>query len=127
MGLAPATDHRTVEEERVVAKAVTRAAERLGLGNRELARILGLSEASASRLRRGTFRLRRREKAFELAVLLIRLYRSLDAVAGGDLAVMRGWLRAPNTALDGIPLERLFTVTGLVDVLAYLDSRRAVL
>ncbi len=127
MGLAPATDHRTVEEERVVAKAVTRAAERLGLGNRELARILGLSEASASRLRRGTFRLRRREKAFELAVLLIRLYRSLDAVAGGDLAVMRGWLRAPNTALDGIPLERLFTVAGLVDVLAYLDSRRAVL
>lgn len=127
MSLAPATGHRTAEEELVVAKAVTRAAERLGLGNRELARILGLSEASASRLRRGTFRLRRREKAFELAVLLIRLYRSLDAVAGGDLAVMRGWLRAPNTALDGIPLERLFTVTGLVDVLAYLDSRRAVL
>ncbi len=127
MSLAPATGHRTAEEELVVAKAVTRVAERLGLGNRELARILGLSEASASRLRRGTFRLRRREKAFELAVLLIRLYRSLDAVAGGDLAVMRRWLRAPNTALDGIPLERLFTVAGLVDVLAYLDSRRAVL
>ena len=127
MSLAPATDHQTVEEELVVAKAVTRAAERLGLGNRELARILGLSEASASRLRRGTFRLRRRDKAFELAVLLVRLYRALDAVAGGDLGVMRGWLRSPNTALDGLPLERLFTVTGLLDVLAYLDSRRAVL
>ena len=127
MSSVPALDHRIAEEERVVAKAVTRAAERLGLGNRELARILGLSEASASRLRRGTFRLRRRDKAFELAVLLVRLYRALDAVAGGDLAVMRGWLRSPNTALDGLPLERLFTVTGLLDVLAYLDSRRAVL
>ncbi len=127
MALAPVTDLSAAEEEAVVAKAVTRAAERLGLGNRELARILGLSEASASRLRRGSFRLRRREKAFELAVLLIRLYRSLDAVAGGDLAVMRRWLRTPNAALDGIPLDRLFTVTGLLDVLAYLDGRRAVL
>ena len=127
MGSVPVLDHRIAEEERVVAKAVTRAAERLGFGNRELVRILGLSEAGASRLRRGTFRLCRRDKAFELAVLLVRLYRALDAVAGGDLAVMRGWLRSPDTALDGVPLERLFTVTGLLDVLAYLDSRRAVL
>jgi len=122
-----ASESGVTAEEAVVAKAVVRAAERLGLKNRELARILGLSEASISRLRRGRHHLHRHEKSFELAVLLIRLYRSLDAVAGGDLAVMRHWLRAPNTALGGIPLERLFTVTGLVDVIAYLDSRRAVL
>lgn len=77
--------------------------------------------------RHGRHHLHRHEKAFELAVLPIRLYRSLDAVAGGDLTVMRRWLRAPNTALGGIPPERLFTVTGLVDVIAHLDSRRAVL
>ena len=73
MGSVPALDHRIAEEERVVAKVVTRAVERLGFGNRELARILGLSEAGASRLRCGAFRLRRRDKAFELAVLLVRL------------------------------------------------------
>ena len=127
MSVHTASESGITAEEAVVAKAVLRAAGRLGLKNRELARILGLSEASISRLRHGTFRIRRQEKAFELAVLLIRLYRSLDAVAGGDLAVMRHWLRAPNTALEGIPLKRLFTVTGLVDVIAYLDSRRAVL
>lgn len=118
---------RDAREEAVVAKALVRAADRLGLTNRELARILGLSEASVSRLRRRAFRPGRHDKAFELAVLLLRLYRSLDAVCGGDLAVMRRWLRSPNEALGGVPLARISSVTGLVDVVAYLDSRRAVL
>ncbi|OZA84530.1 MAG: hypothetical protein B7X76_06620 [Azorhizobium sp. 39-67-5] len=34
-------------------------------------------------------------------------------------------MTAPNTALEAVPLERIRTVTGLVDVIAYLDARRA--
>ena len=30
-----------------------------------------------------------------------------------------------NTAFDAAPLEKILTITGLVDVIAYLDSRRA--
>lgn len=111
----------------VVGKAVARAADRLGLTNRELARILGLSEASVSRLRRGAYRLEPSSKAFELALLLVRLFRSLDAITGGEQRVARAWLRNPNTALGGVPVERIASVGGLVDVLAYLDARRAVL
>lgn len=114
-------------EAAVVTKAVARVAERLGLTNRELARILGLSEASVSRLRRGTFRLDPGSKAFELALLLVRLFRALDAITGGEEPVARAWLRNPNTALGGVPLEMIASVGGLVDVLAYLDARRAVL
>ncbi|MCS6781103.1 MAG: MbcA/ParS/Xre antitoxin family protein [Dehalococcoidia bacterium] len=114
-------------EAAVVGKAVARAADWLGLGNRELARILGLSEASVSRLRRGAFALDPGSEPFELAVLLVRLFRSLDALVGGDETVARAWLRNPDTALGAVPLQRMATVTGLLDVLAYLDSRRAVL
>lgn len=116
-----------VDEARVVAKAVARAADRLALANRELAAVLGLSEASVSRLRHGRFAPDPRSKPFELAVLLVRLFRALDAITGGDEAVARAWLRNPNEALGAVPLERIASVSGLLDVLAYLDARRAVL
>ena len=38
----------------------------------------------------------------------------------------RAWLRADNTALNGKPLDLMTHIPGLVDVIAYLDARRAV-
>jgi len=58
-------------------------------------------------------------------VLLVRLFRSLDAIVGGDGAVATAWLDNPNLVLGGRPVEKLQTVSGLVDVIAYLDARRA--
>jgi hypothetical protein len=46
-------------------------------------------------------------------------------MAGGDDRVAASWLVNPNTALDGRPVEKLQTVSGLMDVIAYLDARRA--
>ena len=114
------------EEAAVVAKALLNAAERLGLSNRALGRVVGLSEASVSRMGKGAFALRRGDKAFELGLLVIRLFRSLDAIVGGDEAVARAWLRNDNDALGGKPLKLIETVPGLVNTLAYLDARRAV-
>ena len=48
-----------------------------------------------------------------------------DAIAGGDETVARKWLRNSNTGLGGVPADRITTITGLTDVLAYLDARRA--
>ena len=124
MSLAPARN-RTEPKAAVVTKAVLRSAERLGISNRGLGRIVGLSEASISRMSRGSFELTQGEKPFELALLLVRLFRSLDAIAGGDEAVARAWLRNENLALGGPPLSMIETVPGLVNVLAYLDARRA--
>ena len=45
---------------------------------------------------------------------------------GGDETVARAWLRNDNTALRGKPLETIQTVPGLVDAIAYLDARRAI-
>jgi Antitoxin Xre/MbcA/ParS C-terminal toxin-binding domain/Antitoxin Xre-like helix-turn-helix domain len=113
------------QEAAVATKALLRAAERLGLSNRALARIVGLSEASVSRMGTGAYALQPGDKAFELALLFIRLFRSLDSIVGGDEALARAWLRNDNTALGEMPLALIETVSGLVNVLAYLDARRA--
>ncbi len=111
----------------VVTKAVLRAAERLGLTARTLARVIGVSEPTVSRMKRGDFVLEDGSKPFELAVLLVRVFRSLDAIAGGDETVVRAWMGSPNAALGLPPAEKITTIAGLSDVIAYLDARRAVL
>ena len=109
----------------VVTKGLIRAAERLALPNRVLAAVLGLSEATVSRMGAGAYQLDPGSKPFELAVLFLRLFRSLDAIVGGDIAVARAWLSNPNTALGAAPIGLIESVAGLVNVVAYLDHRRA--
>ncbi|HUQ88304.1 MAG TPA: MbcA/ParS/Xre antitoxin family protein [Vicinamibacterales bacterium] len=121
----PQPARRPAAEPAVVTKAVKRAADRLELSNRVLAAILGLSEATVSRMGAGTYQLDGGSKPFELAVLFLRLFRSLDGIAGGDIAVARAWLRNDNTALGATPVILIESVAGLVNVVAYLDARRA--
>lgn len=111
------------EPEAVLAKATLSAARRLGLSNRSLATILGTSEASISRLGRDRG-LRSGSGEAALAALFLRLFRSLDALTGGDEAKARAWLHAPNQHLGGVPAERVQSVEGLVDVVHYLDAVR---
>src|SRR2546428_584415 len=60
----------------------------------------------------------------ELAILFIRMFRSLDALVGGDVDSARKWLHAENSHLAGVPARLIQTVTGLVDVVEYLDAMR---
>jgi hypothetical protein len=111
--------------ERALTKATIRAADKLELTNRTLGAIIGLSEPSISRMKRGDFKLERGQKSFELSVLFVRLYRSLDAIVSGDEQVAKAWLRNSNTALRGVPAELIQSISGLVNVIQYLDTRRA--
>ena len=107
----------------VLAKAAISAAERLGLRHKQLAEIIGTSEASISRLRGGRG-LDPGRKEGELALLFLRVYRSLDTLVGGDDVKARDWMHAANDHIGGIPAERIRTVEGLVDVVQYLDAMR---
>ncbi len=109
----------------IVSKAAIRAAERLGIPQRDLGTIIGLSESTVSRMKTGDFPLDRDPKAFELSLLFIRLYRSLDAIVGGNAAAAASWLKSYNTALDARPIDAIQSITGLMNVIEYLDSRRA--
>jgi len=113
-------------EAAVLTKAVLRAAQHLGMTNKSLATVIGLSEATVSRMRNGDYTLQRGHKSFELALLFVRFYRSLDAIFGGDQQVARAWLKSPNTALETEPLTLIQTVSGLMNALHYLDARRAI-
>ena len=119
-------DHANPPDGALVTKAAMRAAARLGVSDRELARIVGVSAATVSRMGRGAYVLRAGRKPFELALLLVRLYRSLDSIVGGDQKLAQAWLRAENTALGDVPLDRIMSITGLLETIAYLDARRAV-
>lgn len=108
----------------IVVKALVRAADRLDVPSKLLSRIVGLSEATISRMRKGDYVLD--GKPLELAIMFVRLYRSLDALVGGDDSVASAWLKNKNSALKDSPLQLIQTVSGLTDVLQYLDARRAV-
>jgi hypothetical protein len=107
----------------VLARAVVSAAARLGVRNRRLAEVIGTSEASVSRLSAGRG-IDPGTKEGELALLFVRLYRSLDALVGGDDSQARLWLHAENAHVGGVPAERIRSVEGLVDVIQYLDGMR---
>jgi hypothetical protein len=114
------------DQAAVVTKATLRAATQLGLTNKLLATVIGVSEATVSRMRSGDFTLQCGQKSFEIAVLFVRLCRSLDAIVGGDDVVAGTWLKNWNTVLDAEPLALIQTVPGLMNVIQYLDARRAV-
>jgi uncharacterized protein (DUF2384 family) len=107
-----------------LSKAVIRTATLLRIKQASIARILGISAATASRLCAGGYMLSpAREKEWELALLLVRTFRSLDAVLGhGENA--RQWLTGDNLALNGRPADLIETAEGLVRVLHYLDAHR---
>ena len=108
----------------VLTRALLRASAALALNGQTMARVVGVSAASWSRLAAGQRTVDPDVKEGELALLFLRLYRSLDALVGGDAEKARAWLRAPNTHLSAVPLECIQCVTGLVRVDEYLDAVR---
>ena len=124
MPVIPAPSPSEIEAA-VLSKATVRAAQRLGLKNRVLAAVIGLSEPTISRMSKNEFTLARDSKSFELSAMLVRLFRALDAIVGGDERVAKAWLVNANTALGDAPINLIQSVSGLVNVVQYLDSRRA--
>ncbi|MFO1399387.1 MAG: antitoxin Xre/MbcA/ParS toxin-binding domain-containing protein [Burkholderiales bacterium] len=120
----PAPVPSAAADAAVLSKAVVRAARLMGLSQREVAAALGLSEATASRLFAGRYLLSAgRAHEWELGRLLVRLYRSLDALWGHEESA-RQWLASDNLALAGRPVDLLRSVEGMVRVVAYLDAAR---
>ncbi|WP_458792575.1 antitoxin Xre/MbcA/ParS toxin-binding domain-containing protein [Yoonia sp. MH D7] len=109
----------------VLTKAMMRAADRLGMSGKQLSDVIGLSAAQISRMKNGEAALSEASKPFELSALLVRVFRSLDAIVGGDERAIKLWMTSQNTALNGRPIDRMISVQGLADVVTYLDARRA--
>ncbi len=109
--------------EAVLAKAVLRAAEQLGLKQAELAAVLGMHRTAISRLKT-TSSLDPDSKQGELALLLLRLARALFALTGGDQEWIRHFMRTPNKITGGIPAVQIETIQGMTTVLQFVDAIR---
>lgn len=113
------------DQGRVLSEAVARVAACWKLTNDQLGAVVGISAATASRLRSGSYQLQRSEKAFELGQYLVRLFRSLDALMGSDDVASMSWLKSENIDLGGRPIDLIRSIRGLSDVADYVDDYRA--
>lgn len=107
----------------VLSKAVTRAADRLNISRSLLAKVLGLSPSTVTRLYSGDYKLEQSRKEWEFALLFVRVFRSLDSIVGEETTA-RKWLNSENRGLNGRPIELIRNTEGLVRVVHYLDASR---
>ena len=102
----------------VLSKALVNAGKALGVSQSDLGKVVGKDRTSIAR------GLDPRTKSGELALLLIRCYRSLYVLVGGKSEDMKHWMHTPNRHTGGVPAEQIKTVQGLARVLGYLDAMR---
>lgn len=115
----------TPNPQQVLAKATARASVGLGMSGAALARTIGVSEPTVSRILKGERPIDPGSKEGELSLLLVRVYRSLDALVGTDDQKRRDWMQSRNKALGGVPAQLIERADGLVATLDYLDGMRA--
>jgi hypothetical protein len=112
------------QKELVLTKALCNLAKNFDLTGKELSEITGMSESTITRLFQGKKLIVPESKEGEIVLLLIRIYRSLNAILGNQHDKAMAWLRSPNHYFQNPPLEAMKTLTGLMSVLHYLDAMR---
>src|SRR5271154_3793328 len=85
--------------EFVLTSATLRAAALLGLTDADVAQVIGVSGATVSRLRGRQRTISLGSKEAELALLLVRIFRSLGGILGEDREAMRAWFNGKNRHL----------------------------
>ena len=103
----------------VLSLALVRAGKDLGLTQAEVGAIVGRDRTALSR---GA--IEPDSKSGELALLLVRAYRALFVLVGGEPAQMKHWMRTHNLHVGGVPADLVRTVPGLMRVVEYLDAIR---
>lgn len=111
------------DDATLVSNSVLAASDWLGLSNEQLANTLGVSGSTIARIRQQ--RPISGQKTLEIALYLIRIYRALYAILGGNQAQMAAWMEARNDHLRGeSPIALVQRIDGLIAVLRYLDAMR---
>lgn len=119
---APVAAHAApLSNSQLLLQAVLRAADQLELSRSALALVLGRDRSLFSRGKG----IEPASKTGELALLLVRLYRSLAVLVGNDPAQMRHWFHTANHHTGGVPAEQVQRTESLVEIVHYLDAMRA--
>lgn len=111
------------DADAVLCKALFNAKDILSLTQADLGLAIGLDRTSITRIKqRGA--IDPQSKAGELATYVIRIFRDLYALMGGDKAAIQHWMKTYNNHLNGQPSELIRKAHGLIRVLGYLDAMR---
>lgn len=105
----------------VLAEAVLKTADLLGLGNTQLATVMSLDLKSMNQIEFSAV-LEPASPQGEYGLLLIRLYQSLSALTGGDSEWIDYFMNAFNTATDGVPIQQIQNRKGLEKVLTVVEA-----
>lgn len=110
-------------EGEVLAIALNNLKDILTISSVDMSEIIGVHRNTLSRSLTNK-KIDSKSKEGECSLLLIRIYRSLFALNGGNIEAMKHWLRTHNRHIQGVPLETMKTVLGLSRVVNYLDAIR---
>ena len=111
---------------RVLTTAVANVAKNLDIGPTELAKIIGVSQSSASRLMAGHYDIKDSTKTWELGALFVRMYRGLYSIVGNNDQLAQQWLKSGNAVFGGAqPYDVIQQAQGLVHACDYIDAHRA--
>ena len=116
---------QALSPDAILTKATLRAADLLALQGADLAKVIGVSDSTVSRYRSGGSEISPSSKAGELALLLVRVFRSLDPLVGSDTQLRQQWMHSLNKGLGGVPAQLILKPDGLSRTLSYLDGMRA--
>lgn len=108
----------------VLTKAILNLAAFYGLTGKDLCHIIGISESTVTRLNQGKAFLSPSTKEGEIALLLLRVYRGLNSLIGNNHDKAKLWLNSDNNYFNRKPIEQLKSVSGLVEVVNYIDAMR---
>lgn len=118
-------NHKCVDATYVLNKAILNTAVYLELTQKELSQIVGSSTPQINRLfKNGVPCINQNTKEWECALLFLRLIRSLEALIGEDASQAREWLYSYNHHLAEKPIDLIKSVSGLSEVVVYLDAMR---
>lgn len=110
-------------ENQVLATALDNLRSILHISINDMSEIIGVHR-NTLRNALNSKNLETKSKEGECSLLLIRIYRSLFALNGGNVDAMIHWLRTNNRHIQGVPLETMKTILGLSKVVNYLDAIR---
>ena len=114
------TSEKIAKQKKVLAKAVLSSAKQLGLTQEQLAIVLNLDSMETL----NSLELDPDSSQGELAIILIRIAISLDALTGGETKWMQQFMKSPSKLTKGIPIEQIQTTEGLTTVLNVTEGLR---
>ncbi|WP_329415558.1 antitoxin Xre/MbcA/ParS toxin-binding domain-containing protein [Acinetobacter indicus] len=114
------TSEKIAKQKKVLAKAVLSSAKQLGLTQEQLAIVLNLDSMETL----NSLELDPDSSQGELAIILIHIAISLDALTGGETKWMQHFMKSPSKLTKGIPIEQIQTTEGLTTVLNVTEGLR---